>query len=72
MRVRNIHVRSPLLHPSTLAARREPATRDLYPPVVLIADHAPDEEEAAALAELVRTEVDKWVPIIKKAGVTAN
>jgi tripartite-type tricarboxylate transporter receptor subunit TctC len=26
----------------------------------------------AALAELVRTEVDKWVPIIKKAGVTAN
>ncbi len=26
----------------------------------------------AALGELVRTEIDKWVPIIKKAGVTAN
>jgi len=34
----------------------------------------PDEagQTPAALAELVRTEVDKWVPIIKKAGVTAN
>ena len=39
--------------PSTLAARRDPATRDLYPPVVLIADHDPNEEEAAALADLV-------------------
>ena len=26
----------------------------------------------AALGTLVRTEIDKWVPIIKKAGVTAN
>jgi tripartite-type tricarboxylate transporter receptor subunit TctC len=26
----------------------------------------------AALAELVRMEIDKWVPIIRKAGVTAN
>jgi tripartite-type tricarboxylate transporter receptor subunit TctC len=34
----------------------------------------PDEagQTAAALAELVRSEIDKWVPIIKKAGVTAN
>jgi tripartite-type tricarboxylate transporter receptor subunit TctC len=34
----------------------------------------PDEagQTPAALAELVRTEIDKWVPIIKKAGVTAN
>jgi tripartite-type tricarboxylate transporter receptor subunit TctC len=34
----------------------------------------PDEagQSPAALAELVRTEIDKWVPIIKKAGVTAN
>jgi tripartite-type tricarboxylate transporter receptor subunit TctC len=26
----------------------------------------------AALGELVRVEIDKWVPIIKKAGVTAQ
>jgi tripartite-type tricarboxylate transporter receptor subunit TctC len=34
----------------------------------------PDEagQTPAALGDLVRTEVDKWVPIIKKAGVTAN
>ena len=34
----------------------------------------PDEagQTPAALGELVRTEVDKWVPMIKKAGVTAN
>jgi tripartite-type tricarboxylate transporter receptor subunit TctC len=34
----------------------------------------PDEagQTPAALADLVRTEIDKWVPIIKKAGVTAN
>ena len=34
----------------------------------------PDEagQAPAALADLVRTEIDKWVPIIKKAGVTAN
>ena len=25
-----------------------------------------------ALGDLVRNEIDKWVPIIKKAGVTAN
>jgi tripartite-type tricarboxylate transporter receptor subunit TctC len=34
----------------------------------------PDEagQSPQALAELVRTEIDKWVPIIKKAGVTGN
>jgi tripartite-type tricarboxylate transporter receptor subunit TctC len=34
----------------------------------------PDEagQTPAALAALVRSEIDKWVPIIKKAGVTAN
>ena len=34
----------------------------------------PDEagQTPAALAELVRTEIEKWVPIIKKAGVTGN
>lgn len=34
----------------------------------------PDEAGQApqALAELVRTEIDKWVPVIKKAGVTAQ
>ena len=34
----------------------------------------PDEagQSPAALGELVRTEIDKWVPVIKKAGVTAN
>jgi tripartite-type tricarboxylate transporter receptor subunit TctC len=34
----------------------------------------PDEagQTPQALAELVRTEIDKWVPVIRKAGVTAN
>jgi tripartite-type tricarboxylate transporter receptor subunit TctC len=34
----------------------------------------PDEagQTPAALGELVRSEVEKWVPVIKKAGVTAN
>jgi tripartite-type tricarboxylate transporter receptor subunit TctC len=34
----------------------------------------PDEagQTPAALGELVRSEVGKWVPVIKKAGVTAN
>src|SRR5918998_3325658 len=34
----------------------------------------PDEagQSPGALAELVRAEVEKWVPIIKKAGVTGN
>jgi hypothetical protein len=26
----------------------------------------------AALGELVRSEIDKWVPIIRKAGVVVN
>ena len=34
----------------------------------------PDEagQTPAALGELVRAEIEKWVPVIKKAGVTAN
>jgi tripartite-type tricarboxylate transporter receptor subunit TctC len=34
----------------------------------------PDEagQTPAALGELVRSEIDKWVPVIKKAAVTAN
>jgi len=34
----------------------------------------PDEagQTQEALAKLVSSEIDKWVPIIKKAGVTAQ
>jgi hypothetical protein len=34
----------------------------------------PDEagQTPGALGALVRAEIDKWVPVIKKAGVTAN
>jgi tripartite-type tricarboxylate transporter receptor subunit TctC len=30
------------------------------------------EQKPAALAELVRSEIDRWVPIIKKAGVVGQ
>lgn len=33
---------------------------------------AESEQSPEALAALVKSEVDKWVPVIKKAGVTAN
>ena len=37
-------------------------------------EELPDEagQTPAALGELVRSEIEKWVPVIKKAGVTAN
>jgi tripartite-type tricarboxylate transporter receptor subunit TctC len=32
----------------------------------------PEEQTPAALDALVRSEIDLWVPIIKKAGVVAQ
>ncbi|MFL4973998.1 MAG: hypothetical protein ACJ8DU_06655 [Microvirga sp.] len=44
------------------------------PALAALGAELPDEagQTPAALGELVRSEIEKWVPVIKKAGVTAN
>ena len=59
------------LNAAAKAALKDPAVRKR---LLDLGAELPDEAEQtpAALAQLVSSEIDKWVPVIKKAGVTAQ
>ena len=59
------------LNGAAKAALKDDATRKR---LLDLGAELPDEagQTPEALRELVRTEIDKWVPVIKKAGVTAQ
>jgi tripartite-type tricarboxylate transporter receptor subunit TctC len=59
------------LNEAARAALRDETTRKRF---LDLGAELPDEagQSPAALGELVRTEIDKWVPVIRKAGVSAQ
>lgn len=59
------------LNAAARAALKDPTTRKRF---LDLGAELPDEagQSPEALAELVRAEIDKWVPVIRKAGVSAE
>jgi tripartite-type tricarboxylate transporter receptor subunit TctC len=59
------------LNTAARAALNDPTTRKRF---LDLGAELPDEagQTPAALGELVRSEIEKWVPVIRNAGVTAQ